>query len=101
MRHFRLLLILIALVIPFRGQTPPAEQSTGSAPHQVASLARMDSPLADFKKKNADDWARQLPSLLPAIEKCVNDARVPVLFVVKAWPKERGMVGVRLEGPHG
>ena len=55
-----------------------------------------DVPLADFKTKKTEDWARQLPSLLPAIQKCVNDAAVPVAVVIKAWPMNHGMVGVRL-----
>jgi len=60
------------------------------------NLANQSAPVADFKKKNADDWSRLLPGLLPAIQKCVNDGSVPVLFIVSAWPMKDGMVGVRL-----
>ncbi len=91
MRHISLLLGLVALSGALLAQNPPAARAT---------LARPEAPIAEFKKKKPDDWARLLPDLLSAIQKCVNDAHVPVLFVVKAWPMNHGMVGVRLEGPH-
>jgi len=71
-----------------------AQTSTSSNPQ--ASPTLQNAPIADFKKKGADDWARLLPGLLPGIQKCINDGGVPVLFVVNAWPMDQGMVGVRL-----
>ncbi|MFY9560685.1 MAG: hypothetical protein WAQ52_10665 [Terriglobales bacterium] len=93
MRHTLSLLGMIVISGAVFAQKPPT--ATGGA-----TLARSDAPVAEFKKKKTDDWAKQLPDLLPAIQKCVNDAHIPVLFIVKAWPINRGMVGVRLEGPH-
>jgi hypothetical protein len=66
------------------------------ASNTAPNLASQSAPVAEFKKKNSDDWAKRLPDLLPAIQKCVNDGRVPVLFVVRAWPLAEGMIGVRL-----
>jgi uncharacterized membrane protein len=44
----------------------------------------------------ASAWTDRLPDLLPAIRKCVIDSGVAVRSVTKAWPMNRGMVGVRL-----
>jgi hypothetical protein len=31
------------------------------------------------------------------MRKCINDGKVPVRFVLKAWPMNRGLVGVRIQ----
>jgi len=80
MRHTISLFGLIALSSVLLAQNPPT--ATG------ATLARMDAPLAEFKKKKTDDWSKLLPDLLLAIQKCVNDGHVAVLYIVKSMAHE-------------
>jgi hypothetical protein len=88
------LFTLLALAISAQAfsQTTPASD-------QKVTIA--NAPAAQFKSKVADDWARQLPDFLPAIQKCVNDSGVRSLFVVKAWTMKQGMIGMRLHARTG
>jgi heat shock protein HslJ len=51
--------------------------------------------------KPESDWSRLISDLLPAIQACLAQPAVPVERVLKAWPMNEGMVGVRLRSPDG
>ncbi len=57
------------------------------------------SPAASAKAES--DWSRLIGDLLPAIHACLTQPAVPVERVLKAWPMNDGMVGVRLRSPDG
>lgn len=62
------------------------------------------APRAVFAEKSPDDWSRLLPDLHAAITSCVasqQDRGDDVAAVAKAWPMNRGYVGVRLRDPYG
>jgi uncharacterized membrane protein len=58
-------------------------------------------PVADLSAKAADDWSCLLLNLLPAIETCLAANPGPMPRVTKAWPMNRGMVGVRTRDGSG
>lgn len=58
-------------------------------------------PFADYGSKALDDWSRDLPNLLPAIRACVRSPDMTAEQVLKAWPMNRGMVGVRIAAEDG
>lgn len=49
-------------------------------------------------KDSATDWSARLMDFLPAIETCLAASNGPMV-VTKAWPLNRGLVGVRLLDP--
>lgn len=55
-----------------------------------------DPPFADPRNKPMGDWSRMLPDLLPAIQACIGESADRPRVVLKAWPMNRGMVGVRM-----
>jgi uncharacterized membrane protein len=54
------------------------------------------APVADFGKKAPDDWARPLPKLLPAINKCFGSDEARAKWIAKAGPAGNGMAAVRM-----
>ena len=64
-------------------------------------LAPGNYPLFDPAAKAADDWSRFLFDLMPAIDTCLREAVGDLPRVIKAWPMNHGMVGVRLQNIDG
>jgi putative lipoprotein len=64
-------------------------------------LAPGGHPLFDPAAKTADDWSRFLLDLMPAINACLREPVGDLPRVVKAWPMNHGMVGVRLQNIDG
>jgi hypothetical protein len=58
-------------------------------------------PLFDPEARSADDWSRFLFDLLPAIKTCLREPVGGLPWVIKAWPMNHGMVGVRLQNNDG
>lgn len=67
----------------------------------VMGLDLARAPAADPAAKDEADWTRLLPDLLPAIEGCRKKAGEDALRILKAWPMNRGLVGVRLQDAEG
>lgn len=67
----------------------------------VMGLDLAQVPVADPAGKDEADWSRFLPDLLPAIAGCRKKAGEEALRVLKAWPMNRGLVGVRLQDATG
>jgi uncharacterized membrane protein len=62
----------------------------------VAAQVSLDqAPVANLFGKRPDDWSRFLLELLPAIDACLQKTPGDAPYVTKAWPMNRGMVGVR------
>ncbi len=51
--------------------------------------------LADLRGRAPDDWTRHLPDMLAAVQACLDRTPGDGAYVTKAWPMNRGMVGVR------
>jgi membrane-bound inhibitor of C-type lysozyme len=64
-------------------------------------LAPGSYPLFDAGAKSADDWSRFLFALMPAIKPCLREPVGDLPRVVKAWPMNHGMAGVRLQNIDG
>lgn len=64
--------------------------------NKIAALNPGEAPPADFDAKTTDDWSRPWPDLAPAIHACLAVAQAEARSVVKAWPMNRGRIGVRL-----
>jgi putative lipoprotein len=64
-------------------------------------LAPGDYPPFDPLAKPTGDWSRLLLDLMPAIDACLRAAVGDLPRVVKAWPLNHGMVGVRLQNIDG
>ena len=64
-------------------------------------LAPGSYPLFDAATRSADDWSRFLFDLMPAISTCLREPVGDLPRVVKAWPMNHGMVGVRLQNIDG
>jgi len=65
---------------------------------RVAARAQPDpaqAPVAALGAKSPVDWSRMLMELLPAIDACLAKTPGTAPYVTKAWPMNRGMVGVR------
>lgn len=73
----------------------PGEAVAGCCTVRAGYDARV-APVANFAAMKADDWARQVPDLAPAITACVARGGPRIKAVAKAWPMNRGMAGVRL-----
>jgi uncharacterized membrane protein len=75
---------------------PEGNSATGCC-NVVTSLDLAGVPPVDPGAGPADDWSRLWPDLKPAINACLADARADASsMVVKAWPMNRGRIGVRL-----
>ena len=59
------------------------------------------APLAAFAQKKGDDWAHRWPELGAAVQRCANDAGVPVREVAKAWSADASTVAVRMTAADG
>jgi uncharacterized membrane protein len=62
------------------------------------------APRAVMAEKRSDDWSHLLPDLHPAIASCVASQQArggEVTAVAKAWPMNRGFIGVRLHDAYG
>jgi uncharacterized membrane protein len=66
-----------------------------------AAIAPGDLPVADLAAKPADDWARLLLDLAPAIEACLGATLGAAPRATKAWPMNSGPVGVRTRNGAG
>ena len=64
-------------------------------------LAPGNYPLFDPAARSADDWSRLLFDLMPAIGTCLREPVGDLPRVIKAWPMNHGMVGVRLQNIDG
>jgi uncharacterized membrane protein len=53
------------------------------------------APVAQLFAKRPDDWSRFLLELKPAIDACLDRTPGGAAYVTKAWPMNRGLVGVR------
>jgi len=51
--------------------------------------------LADLRTRAPEDWTRHLPDMLAAVQVCLDRTPGDGAYVTKAWPMNRGMVGVR------
>ncbi|MCW5620329.1 MAG: hypothetical protein KIS79_04400 [Burkholderiales bacterium] len=51
--------------------------------------------LSALRTRSPDDWSRHLSDLLPAIDACLERTPGSGAYVTKAWPMNRGLVGVR------
>jgi putative lipoprotein len=58
-------------------------------------------PVADLRGRPETDWSRYLFDLLPAIQACIDKTPEPGPYATKAWPMNRGMVGVRTRNGQG
>jgi uncharacterized membrane protein len=59
------------------------------------------APVANLSSKSEENWARLLPELLPAVQACLAQTPGQSPYVTKAWPMNKGMVGVRTRGGDG
>jgi heat shock protein HslJ len=66
----------------------------------ISPLALAQSPSAPRAKADGD-WTKQMGDLLPAIQACLEQPAVPVESVLKAWPMNHGLVGVRVRSTGG
>jgi membrane-bound inhibitor of C-type lysozyme len=60
-------------------------------------LAPGGYPRFDPGARTADDWSRLLLDLMPAIDACLREPAGHLPRVVRAWPMDHGVVGVRLQ----
>jgi len=51
--------------------------------------------LSDLRGRAPEDWSRHLPDMLRAMEACLERTPGEGAYVTKAWPMNRGLVGVR------
>jgi uncharacterized membrane protein/invasion protein IalB len=58
-------------------------------------------PVADVRSRPETDWSHHLFELLPAIQACIDKTPEPYPYATKAWPMNRGMVGVRTRNRGG
>jgi uncharacterized membrane protein len=78
---------------------PDGLAATGCCRAALA-LDAAGAPHADLGIKAEGDWARLLPDLLPVVRSCGRGGPT-VERVVKAWPMNHGLAGVRLVGRDG
>ena len=78
--------------------------NAGLPPATAAAPAPADTtqfPVADLRNRAETDWSRYLFDLLPAIQACIDKTPEPDPYATKAWPMNRGMVGVRTRNAQG
>jgi uncharacterized membrane protein/invasion protein IalB len=88
--------------------TPGAKKSArgccnaGLPPVQAAAPTDTTQfPVADLRNRPETDWSRYLFDFLPAIQACIDKTPEPDPYATKAWPMNRGMVGVRTRNAQG
>jgi hypothetical protein len=59
------------------------------------------APATPAGGKATEDWSRHVVELMPAIRACLDATPTKPVTVTKAWPMNRGMVGVRLRNGRG
>ena len=64
-------------------------------------IALDELPQANLEALEADEWARDLIELLPALDTCLSRVSGSGPRVTYAWPIEGGMVGARLRNGEG
>jgi uncharacterized membrane protein len=79
---------------------PEGHAATGCC-HAVAPLSPAGAPPADLADKAADDDPRLSADFKPAIDACLAAAPGNARAVLKAWPMNRGRIGVRLADDSG
>ncbi len=77
------------------GVTPPALVKLSMTALPVKTVA-----LTELANRPEGDWSRHFADLRPAIDACLQRVREPVR-VLKAWPMNHGMGGVRLDAGGG
>ncbi|MGF1561696.1 MAG: hypothetical protein ACFB3T_05900 [Geminicoccaceae bacterium] len=82
---------------------PLAERQTGESgqPPVATPLFRGQRPMWEFADKSADDWSRQLPALMPAVESCLAVLILRPIDVVHASEDEVGNSLIRLRRRNG
>ncbi len=78
-----------------------AVRCTLAASSTPLRLAPGSYPLFDPAARPADDWSRFLLDLMPSIDACLRAPVGDLPRVIKAWPMNRGMVGVHLQDIDG
>jgi hypothetical protein len=73
----------------------PGEALSGCCTVQ-AGFDTKTAPLADPARKSADDWARLLPELLPAMNACLANAAGRAKWIAHAAPNGHGAAVVRV-----
>jgi uncharacterized membrane protein len=69
---------------------------SAAAPDDMTEYA-----VADVRARPQTDWSHHLFELLPAIQACIDRTPEPYPYATKAWPMDRGMVGVRTRNRGG
>lgn len=69
--------------------------------HASLAIDAAAAPAADHADKSPEDWSRLLPVFAAGIQRCIGDMTEPVAAVTKAWPMNRGLIGVRLQDADG
>jgi uncharacterized membrane protein len=64
-------------------------------PRPAAPVNLDQAPVANLFGKQPDDWSRFLLEMKPAIDACLQRTPGDFPYVTKAWPMNRGLVGVR------
>lgn len=57
--------------------------------------------ISDLKNQGEGIWTRQFDALQPAITACLAKSKGDLVSVLKAWPTDHGMVGVRTINGNG
>jgi hypothetical protein len=86
------------------GKTVRGCCKTGLDPIEPAQALPTDTtrfPIADLASKPEHDWSRHLGELLPGIQACLDRTPEPAPYATKAWPMNRGAVGVRTRNRGG
>jgi hypothetical protein len=101
MKPMRMTEVVVAFVaaMALPGAAALAGPAPASAPAVSDELAK--APVARAAAKPPEDWAHLLDELAPAISVCLEDGVPSAQRVLKAWPMNRGKVGVRLVDAEG
>jgi hypothetical protein len=75
----------------------------GTVPEPIAAPAPVAAAASPSGSAPSRDraWATRLGDLLPAIASCLARVPAPPAVITKAWPMDRGLVGVRLRCADG
>jgi hypothetical protein len=81
---------------------PAPSASAASAPTAAtAEVMPAAAASATSAEPPAEDWSRRVLDLMPAIRACLDATPDKPATITKAWPMNRGMVGVRLRDAKG
>lgn len=79
-----------------------AAQGGGSGAAEAgSSTSRAGVQQAILSVPAAEDWSERLPDFLSAMRTCLAATPGGPATVTRAWPMDKGMVGVRTRGPDG